>query len=388
MNNSCAVSTTSSEASDIANGEVTWTPACDWVSVNQSSLVATVDTQPETRTADRRCCTVTGKVTFRTTDHTDSTDICQKALTGDWVFSATSYYDLTITASTTSSIGCCGGDYGVNGTGYYFDRYFWKDSCNREYRESPFDDRKGTESLGGGGGGGCTSCEINGSSSIGSGGGNIQLSVTESSGGGDWYVSGHFSSCDCCSSPHCCDGCSDSDTLTINWHGLSKSADFTQSCSRVTTGCIQCDSSYTSWDASPCTAGVYGEQTQWGTYYYNCHPDSTYSYCECDNSESTSRTVDCGDAPDPCPGGSCTECDPDRITQEYDWASYQDADPVVSSTGTTYYYHCGTHHYCKSPSDQCPYCYGGPETSNVPFSIPCGTYGWVGNDHLYGGDCG
>ena len=265
MNASCVTGTTSSEVSDTANSEVSWTPGCNWVSVNASTHLATVSTQPATRTAARRCCTVTGKVTFRTTDHTCTTDVCQEALTGGWVFSATSYYNLTVTAST-SPVGCCGGEYGMNGTGYYFDRYFWKDSCNREYRESPFDDRYGTESLTGSGGGGCTSCTIAGDSTIGSAGGNVQLTVSESSAGGTYYTGGTFPAAGCCNdTTNCCTGRSDSASVTLTWHGLSETRTFTQDCPDEDSGCCPLDYD---WDGWSCTSSNYGKYvTETGTKY-------------------------------------------------------------------------------------------------------------------------
>lgn len=372
MTNGCAtastsatcITTTSVEVSDTANSEVTWTTSCAWANPNQTTLVVTVDTQPATRTAPARSCTVTGNVRFRGTDHSDTVDICQKKLTGSYsIYSGTNYYDLTVTASTTSPIGCCGGDYGLDGTGYYYDRYLWKDSCGRVYYDPDYNDRYHTESLAGGGGGGCISCTITGNSSIGLEGGNIQLSVTENSSSGSWYKSGSFSSCDCCSSPNCCDGCSDSDTLTITWHGLSKSANFTQSCAKVTTGCcpthdvidwsrsdscnsstygsyitirgtrydvykdsygnctqidynsgrdyetqewccISCSDS-TDWDESACDGHCGESVTQTGTST-TCYPSSDCKDCNC-SSSSVSRTITCPDCP-PEPCTSCTSC--------------------------------------------------------------------------------
>ena len=345
MNNSCAVSTTSSEASDIANGEVTWTPACDWVSVNQSSLVATVSAQPATRTADRRCCTVTGKVTFRTTPHTYNTDICQNALTGDWVFSATSYYDLTVTAST-SPVGCCGGEYGLNGTGYYFNRYFWKDSCNREYRESPFDDRYGTESLTGSGGGSCMSCTINGDSSIGSDGGTIQLTANETSAGGTYYTGGTFPAAGCCNdTTNCCTGRSDSASVTLTWHGLSETRPFTQYCPDKDSGCCPEQWVYQSDDCTDSDCGGNGTAT------YHVYPGkkNEWGVCVADTSQPYRTDTDsiyCGDCPEPPgpgpgpgPGPEPGECTVDAYGVGYSHCEASD-DPGTCAVV-----------YCKDGSD-------------------------------------
>lgn len=186
MDSSCSVSTTSATVSDTTNSEVTWT-GCNWITVNRDTLVATAVRQPETRTADRRCCSVKGQITFRGTAHSDTTSICQEALGGYWVLSGRAYTDITITASTTSPFGCDGGSFSLTGTGYFYDRYFWKDNCNTEYRTSPFDDRHGTESAG-----------------------STSSTFTEVS---------------------CCDGDYSTDkTLSLTYHGHSKSYTFSQSC--------------------------------------------------------------------------------------------------------------------------------------------------------------
>jgi len=241
MASNCTVSTTSSEVSDTANSEITWSVPCGWVSLNTSTLVASVEAQLETREAPRRCCTITGSVTFRNTGGTDSTDICQEALTGGYTHKEGRHYTgVVAVAATSTSFGCCGGTYGITGTGSYFDRYEWVDTCERVYHSEPYLDVPGTEPIGGGGG--CTSCQISGENSIGLDGGTLQLTVAEST-GGDYAKSGTFSSCDCCNdTSNCCDGCSDSASLSLTYYGhTSNSVQFSQSCSSQSSGCYSPD---------------------------------------------------------------------------------------------------------------------------------------------------
>ena len=188
MNSSCAVSTTSTTANDTENTEVTWT-GCNWISVNRNTLVATAVRQPETRRADRRCCSVKGQITFRATSHTASTSICQAALGGGWNnYEGRHYTSVTVYPSTTSTFDCGEGNFSVTSTGFFFDRYEWKDDCGTVYHSSPYDDRNGSE---------------DGPSSSGSFGELV---------------------CDCESTQ------TKSKTLTINYHGITGSATFNQSC--------------------------------------------------------------------------------------------------------------------------------------------------------------
>ena len=188
MNSSCAVSTTSATANDTENTEVTWT-GCNWISVNRKTLVATAVRQPETRRADRRCCSVKGQITFRAASHTASTSICQAALGGGWNnYEGRHYTSVTVHPSTTSTFGCDGGSFSVTSTGYFYDRYEWKDDCGTIYHSSPYDDRNGSEAAG--------------------------------------TASGSFDSLEC----DCESAQAKSKTLTINYHGFSDSATFNQSC--------------------------------------------------------------------------------------------------------------------------------------------------------------
>ena len=188
MNSSCAVSTTSTTANDTENTEVTWT-GCNWISVNRSTLVATAVRQPETRRADRRCCSVKGQITFRATSHTASTSICQAALGGGWNnYEGRHYTSVTVYPSTTSTFDCGEGSFSVPSTGFFFFFYEWKDDCGTVYHSSPYDDRNGSE---------------DGPSSSGSFGELV---------------------CDCESTQ------TKSKTLTINYHGITGSATFNQSC--------------------------------------------------------------------------------------------------------------------------------------------------------------
>ena len=185
MNNSCMVSTASYNVSDTANNEVSWNPGT-YGSVSYPYY--SIGRQPETRTAPRRCTTVTGSIVFRGTSHSSTTTICQAALGGSYSnYEGRHYTSVTVYPSTTSTFGCGEGSFSVTSTGFFFDRYEWKDDCGTVYHSSPYYDRNGSE---------------DGPSS-----------------------SGSFGSCDCCSG-----GCSNNRTLSVSYHGFSNSYTFYQSC--------------------------------------------------------------------------------------------------------------------------------------------------------------
>jgi len=185
MNNSCMVSTTSYNVSDTADNEVSWNPGT-YGSVSYPYY--SIGRQPETRTAPRRCTTVTGSIVFRGASHSSTTTICQAALGGGWnSYEGRHYTGVSVYPTTSSSFGCDGGNFSISSTGYFYDRYEWRDDCGTVYHSSPYDDRSGSESAGG--------------------------------------DSSSFGSCDCCIG-----GCSNSRTLSVSYHGLSNSYTFYQSC--------------------------------------------------------------------------------------------------------------------------------------------------------------
>ena len=188
MNDSCAIGTTDVEVYDTTNSEVNWT-GCTWLSVNKNTLVVTYSRQPESRTAGRRYCDVKGEIKFRGTPHSDTTRIYQKALGGGYTnYEGRHYTSVTVYPSTTSTFGCGEGSFSVTSTGFFYDRYEWKDDCGTVYHSSPYDDRNGSE---------------DGPSSSGSFGELV---------------------CDCVNAQ------TRSQTITINYHGIAGSATFNQSC--------------------------------------------------------------------------------------------------------------------------------------------------------------
>ena len=330
MDSNCTVSTTSSEVSDTANSEITWSVPCDWVSLDTSTLVASVDAQPENRETLSRCCTITGSVTFRNTGGTSSTDICQEALTGGYTHEEGRHYvSVVAVAATKQQFDCCGGTYGITGTGNYFDRYEWVDSCERVYHSEPYKDVPGTEPIGGGGT--CTSCEISGPTTANTAGDSIQLSVAEIT--GSYAKSGTFSPCDCCSSPTCCDGCSDEARLSLTYHDkTSNEVVFTQNCQGDNSGC--CPEQWV-YQSNTCTDS---DCDNWGTKTYYVYPGKKDAWGDCvaDTSQphrTETASTYCGDCPEPPAPSSC--CDEFTFTGENYYHKEASTGP-----GTCAYYSC------------------------------------------------
>ena len=133
MNSSCEVDTTSSTNSDTAS-TVSYTPSDNWASVSNSTVSFLKN---GTHDAPARTVTITGSVNFRGTSHTDTANITQKALTGEYKYLTSytevySYDSLTVSPTTFD----CNGGYWT-ATGYYtnhnWDVYRWQDSCGVNY---------------------------------------------------------------------------------------------------------------------------------------------------------------------------------------------------------------------------------------------------------------
>ena len=255
MANDCTVSTTSATASDTANNEISFSAGCGWVHPQVGT--SSVDAQPSNRTAAARSCTVTGSISFRGTSHSDTTTVSQDALTGSYSnYEGRHYTSVTARATTSTSFTGCGShSFGASATGYYYDRYEWKDSCGHVYHSSPYDD-------------------INGSESAGS-------------------QSGSFSEVSCPTTT-----CNESKSLSFSYHGHSDSVSFSR------TGSNSCGCSKpTVWEDYDCTAHPGETLTVNGTAYTNCSQDAQGN-CNC-TTASTSMTVS-------CPSG----CDCNSLTVE------------------------------------------------------------------------
>ena len=140
MGSDCTTGSSSSEASTTSKTDgVSITTGATWISIN-SSKNATVpknasasDTNPSAAT---RSSTVTAAVSFRGTQKASSAlTVSQAARTGSYsVHDSYSWTSMNTTASTTS-IGCDGGDCGINksyslsGT----EQKHWKDICGTEF---------------------------------------------------------------------------------------------------------------------------------------------------------------------------------------------------------------------------------------------------------------
>ena len=190
MNDSCATASTSSDVSDTANGEVSWSAG----SYGSISYPTYSIGKNGSVSASSRSTTVTATITFRGSSHSDSVTITQNALTGGYSQYVT-YYTVTTSVganpSSSQSFGCDGGTYSATGTRYYdtYYRYSWTDSCGENYPSLTSDTKvsSGSESLG--------------------------------------SKSGSFSSWDCCNGGH-----SDSASLSFSQDGYSDSVSFSQSC--------------------------------------------------------------------------------------------------------------------------------------------------------------
>lgn len=243
MANDCTVSTTSTTASDTANNEVSFSASCGWVHPQVGT--SSVDAQPSNRTAAARSCTVTGSISFRGTSHSDTTSVSQYALTGSYSnYEGRHYTSVTARATTSTSFTGCGShSFGASATGYYYDRYEWKDSCGHVYHSSPYDDRSGSESAG--------------------------------------SQSGSFSEVSCPTTT-----CNENKSLSFSYHGYSDSVSFSR------TGSNSCGCSKpTVWEDYDCSQHLGETITVNGTAYTNCSQDAQGN-CNC-TTASTSMTVSC-----------------------------------------------------------------------------------------------
>ena len=210
--NNCVASESSSEGNDTSNSgnnKITFSSSESWLGVNGTSLSANKN---GSWSAPSRSGVISAKVTYKGTTHSASNTvtITQQALTGSYsVFEGTHYYRVDIDSYDGPTFDTCEAvDFSCSATGYYYNRYKWKDSCGEIYNYN-YDDRYGSEY-----------------------------------GGSD---SGHFDKVLCPT-----DSEVNEKTLTIYYHGYSDSLTFTQNCSQT---CEECND-YTTYGSGSTEATV------------------------------------------------------------------------------------------------------------------------------------
>lgn len=133
-----STNTASSEVSDTALSEVTYTSSNNVFSISKPTVSVGVNNPNGNGRANSRSTTITGSITFRNHQHTDTVGITQSALGGEYVYwttGHTEYYSYNNLTISKSSFDCSGGNW--TATGYYtkhdWNIYRWKDDCNNYY---------------------------------------------------------------------------------------------------------------------------------------------------------------------------------------------------------------------------------------------------------------
>lgn len=160
MGSSCSVSTTNEDKTDTQNSRVTFTTS-SFGTISSHSMTVGENPHGTTGTAPARSTIVTGHVTFRGSEKTNTVTITQRALSGTykyWYVDHGSAYGYTLTC--TSTVPYTGGTATATG-GYsvqYWDVYKWWDDCNhdfpnktdnRNYRVSSFTESAGSHTFSG-----------------------------------------------------------------------------------------------------------------------------------------------------------------------------------------------------------------------------------------------
>lgn len=207
-------STSSSEGSDSAF-TTTYSSTQGWLTINGNTATA-----PKNGTVSSSTLTteVKASVNYKGATHTSTgVTVSQAALTGAYETTGTTTptgMNLIITPSD-QKFGCRGGNYTITGTGNYYTRYKWKDSCGVVYN-NVYNDVQGTDNVGPYGG---------------------TLDVVN-----------------CSDRP--CDPCYTYD-VNVQWSGITSTVTFTQSCQER---CEECNS-YDEWGSgngtatAPCEGG-------------------------------------------------------------------------------------------------------------------------------------
>lgn len=263
MNAQCAITSSTSAISEVQINNIIWTTS-DFGNISNSTFSVGKNGSVS---ANSRTTIVTGKIIVQGVEYRDSVSITQEALTGDYTYLEGRHYNgVTVMPSTTSNFGCNGGSFYVTGTGHYYDRYNWVDSCGDNY-PNVYNDVEGQEDAG----------RVNGSFPkvmCPSGDTQHPINITSS--------------------------------LTISYHGMEDSADFHLVCTNRT-DCHTCEAydeyDYTSVTVS-CESGtvvvpgrkLHYEPNGWDSsgncIYTTSVTDASYSVSYGCNPNSTPRDVD------------------------------------------------------------------------------------------------
>jgi hypothetical protein len=207
-------STSSSEGSDTAS-TTTYSSTQSWLTINGNTATA-----PKNGTVSSSTLTteVKASVNYKGATYTSTgVTVSQAALTGAYETTGVTTptgMDLIITPSD-QKFGCKGGNYAITGTGNYYTRYKWKDSCGVVYNDV-YNDVQGTDTVG--------------------------------------PYGGMLDAVNCNNRP--CDSCY-TYNVNVQWSGITSAVTFTQSCQER---CKECNS-YDEWGSgngtatAPCEGG-------------------------------------------------------------------------------------------------------------------------------------
>lgn len=145
INSACeaAAADSCTAVNDTQNSEVTLTSSNTNFTLNGFTVNVPKNNPSGNGRSNSRNTTITGKITFRGTDHTATVKITQSGLSGKYVYY---YSDYSITNKRTvctgSTFDCSGGDYKAQAlqTRTDWDVYNWKDNCGENY----YSDTSGT----------------------------------------------------------------------------------------------------------------------------------------------------------------------------------------------------------------------------------------------------
>lgn len=123
--------------SDTQNSEVTLTSSNNVFTIDGFKVNVPKNNPNNNGRSNARSTTITGKITFRGTNHTATVGITQNGLTGEYQYwyHTNTVHDKNVSCSGGPSFGCTGGNYSA--TAYYYqddwDVYRWHDVCGTDY---------------------------------------------------------------------------------------------------------------------------------------------------------------------------------------------------------------------------------------------------------------
>ena len=139
MNTACTVSTTSAtetDTTDSGDAAIVYTSNQTWATVSKPTVTLAKNGSHD---SPARTVTITGRITFRGTQHSTTATIQQNGLKGEykyWYHTAVTYSYDSVTVSP-DYFDCNGGSW--EATGYYtnhdWDVYRWQDECGVDYNE-------------------------------------------------------------------------------------------------------------------------------------------------------------------------------------------------------------------------------------------------------------